>query len=173
MTTPSTQHSKGLIIWITGQPSSGKTTLAQLLVKSLGNSHLPIEWIDGDKLREETQNFDYTTKGRSLNIRTAVARATSHAAKGGVSIISMVSSVSIERDKIRNNRSCFMVYLRSTRRLRPCVADYQPPISPDLEIDTDQNDSITTFTLVFKGLCQRLFKLTDEIRIMRTNSTKN
>ena len=54
------------IIWLTGQPGSGKTTLANSLrdtiFKKLPNVDLMI--IDGDDLRNITINKDYSRKGR-------------------------------------------------------------------------------------------------------------
>ena len=55
-----------MIIWLTGQPGSGKTTLANQLIKSLtqNNKNIKILNIDGDDLRALNKNKDYSKKGR-------------------------------------------------------------------------------------------------------------
>ena len=47
-----------MIIWFTGQPGSGKTTLAKALMKEWNKPFL-LYHIDGDGHRELTGNFDY------------------------------------------------------------------------------------------------------------------
>jgi len=56
-----------MIYWFTGQPSSGKTTLANLL-----KNRLNIEYhLDGDELRALTLNKDYSITGRIKNVNHA------------------------------------------------------------------------------------------------------
>ena len=42
---------KGLVIWLTGLPCSGKTTLAESLAEQLRSARLPVEVLDGDEIR--------------------------------------------------------------------------------------------------------------------------
>ena len=59
-------------IWLTGQPASGKTTLANMLIDHFNkNGHEKDFYnIDGDDLRDLFQNKDYSRKGRFANIRS-------------------------------------------------------------------------------------------------------
>ena len=41
----------GCVIWLTGLPSSGKTTIALALASLLRNQGLPVEVLDGDEVR--------------------------------------------------------------------------------------------------------------------------
>ena len=43
--------SKGFVIWLTGLPSSGKTTIAESLAIALGKHGITPKILDGDKLR--------------------------------------------------------------------------------------------------------------------------
>ena len=65
------------VIWLTGQPASGKTTLANLLIESLSNEKPNKLYfnIDGDDLRNLFQNKDYSRKGRESNIRLGMSLA--------------------------------------------------------------------------------------------------
>ena len=62
-----------MIIWLTGQPGSGKTTLANLLIKSFNSDNLKVINIDGDDLRSISKNIDYSKEGRIKNISTAIS----------------------------------------------------------------------------------------------------
>ena len=62
-------------IWLTGQPASGKTTLANLLLKRLSKDNNLYFNIDGDDLRDLFQNKDYSRKGREANIRLGMSIA--------------------------------------------------------------------------------------------------
>lgn len=55
-----------MIIVLFGQPHSGKSTLADILVKKL-----PAENIDGDILRDLFKNKDYSREGRIKNLNRA------------------------------------------------------------------------------------------------------
>ena len=59
------------IIWLTGQPGSGKTTLANELKNRIEKNSKDVMIVDGDDLRNITTNKDYSRKGRENNIRTA------------------------------------------------------------------------------------------------------
>ena len=59
-----------MVIWFTGQPGSGKTTLAEELITRL--NHPKIIHIDGDDIRKtlaRTDAEDYSRDGRFKNIQ--------------------------------------------------------------------------------------------------------
>ena len=51
-------------IWFTGYPSSGKTTIAKLLIKKLDEYNLPVVNLDGDQIRNLFKNKIYNKKTR-------------------------------------------------------------------------------------------------------------
>ena len=56
-----------MILWFTGQPGSGKTTLCKemkIQLQKLNISEEKIFHIDGDDLRDLINNKDYSEKGR-------------------------------------------------------------------------------------------------------------
>ena len=57
-----------MIIWLTGQPGSGKTTLATEFIKHVKKDNTKIINIDGDDLRNISKNKDYSKEGRIKNI---------------------------------------------------------------------------------------------------------
>lgn len=60
-----------MVYWFTGQPSHGKTVLANMFKKT----HLPSAYrIDGDEMRELFTNKDYSIKGRVTKIILVILR---------------------------------------------------------------------------------------------------
>jgi adenylylsulfate kinase-like enzyme len=63
------------IYWLTGQPGAGKTVLAKKLVEFLQtekrNWRKTVFHLDGDHLRDLTENKDYSKEGRINNIQRA------------------------------------------------------------------------------------------------------
>ena len=64
-----------MILWLTGQPGSGKTTLANAFIKKVSKESPDIKIInlDGDDLRNINKNKDYSKEGRIKNISTAIS----------------------------------------------------------------------------------------------------
>ena len=64
-----------MIIWLTGQPGSGKTTLANHFIDSINKDSKKVRIIniDGDDLRNISKNKDYSKEGRIKNISTAIS----------------------------------------------------------------------------------------------------
>lgn len=55
---------KGIVYWITGLSGAGKTTLGSLLYHDLKETGEKVVILDGDELREITNNKDYSYEGR-------------------------------------------------------------------------------------------------------------
>ena len=92
------------IIWFTGQPGSGKTTIAINLIKKLNANNISnVMHIDGDDLRDLTSNKDYSKKGRIKNIELAQKIALFCANKGFHVIVSLVAPFKRE-DKFKQKQ---------------------------------------------------------------------
>ena len=63
-----------MILWFTGQPGSGKTTLCNEVIKRVSEK---VIHIDGDDIREVLDNKDYSENGRRKNIQFAINRISS------------------------------------------------------------------------------------------------
>lgn len=79
--------SAGLVVWITGRPSSGKSTLAQTLAARLAAKGVPCLVLDGDELREVLHAHDYSPAGRGRFYATLAALAALVARQGLVAIV--------------------------------------------------------------------------------------
>tara|TARA_B100001094_G_scaffold73689_1_gene70022 strand:- start:1669 stop:2109 length:441 start_codon:yes stop_codon:yes gene_type:complete len=125
-----------MILWLTGQPGSGKTTLCkEFSEKVIYSQHYlknKILHIDGDDLRDVLDNKDYSEKGRRKNIQFAIDMAKVMENKGYLVLVSLVSPY-------RDMRIGEVFYLHSTRDLRKDyhVENYEPPIENFTKINTD------------------------------------
>tara|TARA_X000001036_G_scaffold180568_2_gene170902 strand:+ start:5252 stop:5716 length:465 start_codon:yes stop_codon:yes gene_type:complete len=131
-----------MIIWFTGQPGSGKTTLANALIESIKkeDTNIKIINLDGDDLRNINKNKDYSKEGRIKNISTAISIMRFLANKNYLCIISIVAPYKFLRDELKDEFSFLEVYLH-TKEIRGrenfFAKDYEIPTDPKhLAIDT-------------------------------------
>lgn len=125
------------IIWITGQPGSGKTTICKQAIKQ-EDFH-----IDGDDLRNLFDNKDYSEVGRRKNIELAQQIAEYLHNKGKKVWVSLVSPYKDQREKFKSKmgKDLIEVYLH-TKELRGrenfFVKEYEAPSSNYLDLDTTE-----------------------------------
>jgi len=138
-----------MIIWLTGQPGSGKTTICKrILWEKPGVFH-----IDGDDLRDLFDNKDYTEAGRRKNIELAQQIAEYLQKKGRDVVVSLVSPFKDQRDKFKQKMgdNLFEVYIH-TREARGredfFVKNYEPPTENYLSIDTTDESVEDSFIKV-------------------------
>jgi adenylylsulfate kinase-like enzyme len=135
-----------MIIWLTGQPGSGKTTLAKWLESSYPNKGVIV---DGDDIREIFNNKDYSEVGRRENIDLAQKISKFIHNKGNVAIVSLVSPYKNQRDefKLEMGKDLIEVYVHTTDirgRENFHVKNYQPPTEFFIDIDTTNRPEFET-----------------------------
>ena len=128
-------------IWLTGQPASGKTTLATLLLKKLSKNENSQQCfnIDGDDLRNLFQNKDYSRKGREANIRLGMSIAAYLINKECIPIVSLVSPYINLREEFKSKYKVLEIYLHTSEirgRENFFAENYEPPRENFLDMDT-------------------------------------
>jgi adenylylsulfate kinase len=150
------------VIWITGLPASGKTTLALELKNRLILHDLDVEILDGDIARiKNSQDLGFSVKDREENIRRAAIMAKRIIKKNKIVVAAFITPTAktrkIARDIIHPDKF-FEVYLSTPlsvcesrdpkqlyKRARMGLikeftgisARYEVPIEPDISINTD------------------------------------
>ena len=97
-----TQHNKGLVIWLTGLSGAGKTTLARSLSGQLGAAGLLVETLDGDEVRENlSRGLGFSQEDRNTNVNRIGFVARLLARNGVVVLGAAISPYRQSRDDVR------------------------------------------------------------------------
>ncbi len=144
-----------MIINITGQAGSGKTTLSNEIAKLVKNPIL----IDGDELREIFVNKDYSEEGRRKNITNAYNIARFLDKKGFTPIIALISPYLDLREELKAQAKVAEIYLTTTQirgRENFFALNYVVPLEDFLPVNTDHEldtciDSILLYIIETHG----------------------
>ena len=136
-----------MVLWFTGQPGSGKTTLTNRFIddKLIGFMKIHpvrIVHIDGDDLRETVDNKDYSEEGRRENIKLAMNIARFLDNKGFIVVVSLVSPYRDLREELKMERNITEFYLHTTETRGKedyFVEDYEPPLHNFTDINTNKS----------------------------------
>src|ERR1700761_3209356 len=156
----------GAVVWLTGLPASGKSTLARALERRLfGKGGSPI-LLDGDTLRAGLNNdLGFSAQDRAENIRRLAEIASHPARNGHIAIVAAVSPSADDRAAARRiaDTAFREVYVATSAEV--CESrdpkghyakaragslhgftgignDYQPPTASELSIDTSAKSVI-------------------------------
>ena len=152
---------RGFVVWLTGLPGSGKTTIARRLEPMLRSLGLPVEVLDGDEVRKWlSPEAGFSREDRERHLRR-VAHVSHLLARNGVAVIaSFVSPYRSVRDFARELIKDFVeVYVKCSletcmrrdpkglykRALKGEISDmtglqdvYEEPLKPEVVVDTEQ-----------------------------------
>ena len=102
-------HRNDFVLWLTGLPCSGKTTLSDAVKLRLEMRGLSVEQLDGDCMRKKYGNsLGYTKKDRMTNIRHIVSEAQSQQQRGLVTLVSVISPYRSMREYARERIDDFV-----------------------------------------------------------------
>ena len=152
---------KGFVIWLTGLPASGKTTIARILHARLKSMGYKVELLDGDSVRPWlSPEAGFTREDRLRHLRR-VAYVSHLLARNGVIVIcSFVSPYREARDAARRLIKDFIeVYVRcplkvcmerdpkglyrralagEIRHMTGVDDPYEEPENPEVVVDTSR-----------------------------------
>ena len=155
---------KKFVFWILGPTSSGKTTIGKMLVKEMRDTNIPAIHYDGDEIRAffgETLGFRPEERLRAVSTCAQLGKKANEA--GLNVVISALTANDDSRSYIKNNvPNLVITYLTCPidiciqrdsrglyRKARQGTVDpktligldipYEPPIDPDIVIDTSKN----------------------------------
>lgn len=144
-----------MIYLFTGQPGSGKTTMAKKLQYWLQtekkNWRKSVFHIDGDQLRELFPNKDYSKEGREKNIQKAFDIAKYLDNCGNDVVISLVSPYREMREQLKSECKVQEIYChtKKTRGREEFFAlDYEKPMEFYVDLDTSASPDDTFAKLI-------------------------
>ena len=104
----------GCVLWITGLPASGKSTLAEEVCKVLESQDLAVEHLDGDKVRQIFPQTGFDRASRNEHIRRVGFLAGKLEKHGVIVVASFISPFSESRDSVRGMcRNFYEIYLNT------------------------------------------------------------
>lgn len=95
------------VVWLTGLPSSGKTTLALALAARLRAEGIATEVLDGDEVRLHFGPLGFSRADRFVNVHRVGYVANLLARNGVVAVCALVSPYRLDRDAVRQSAGKF------------------------------------------------------------------
>jgi len=152
---------KGFVLWFTGLPCSGKTTVADALAIRLKEMGQNVERLDGDIVRQSlTKDLGFSKEDRDKNIERVTFVAKLLSRNSVATLVSFVSPYRQERKYAKEETTNFIeVYVKCdveeckhrdvkgmyAKALRGEIKDftgvddpYEEPLKPEIVLDTDK-----------------------------------
>ena len=165
-------------MWLTGLPSSGKSTLAGHLARELARRGRRVELLDGDEVRRKlTRPLGFSREDRDENVRRVAYVAGLLARHGVLVVVAMISPYRAVRAEARAEIGAFLeVHVACgtdecirrdvkglyRRALAGEIANftgvsdpYEPPEQPDLVVQTDRESEAESLGKLLGLLEQR------------------
>lgn len=151
----------GAVVWFTGLPSSGKSTIAHAVYQQLLERSLAVELLDGSEVRESlSRGLGFSREDREENVRRIGYVAKLLSRNGVIAICAAVSPYRATRNEVRRNTTNFIecyvdcplsvaeardrdgMYARARRgeiaEFTGINAPYEPPDAPEVHIHADR-----------------------------------
>jgi bifunctional enzyme CysN/CysC len=176
---------RGAVIWLTGLPGAGKTTLARALERRLFTHGGSPILLDGDTLRAGiNSDLGFTAADRTENIRRLAELATHLARNGHIAIVAAVSPARADRASARRVAGEFFreIYLSTPveicesrdpkghyRKARTgqlagftgVGSSYEPPENPELSVDASHMSIVASTEAVEQMLIRTGVRFAD------------
>ncbi len=155
------QDQKGVTLWFTGLPCSGKSAIADIVAEKLKAQGLRAERLDGDIVRQDlTRDLGFSKADRDENIRRVTFVAKLLARNGVAVLVSFISPYREMRDRARQQiRNFVEIYVKCPvevcakrdvkgmyqKAMRGEIKEftgvndpYEEPLRPELILETDK-----------------------------------
>ena len=152
---------KGAVIWLTGIPGSGKTTIAEALVPVLRERGYPVEILDGDEIRRNlSPDCGFSREDRETHNKRVIFLSKLLARNGVITLVPLISPYREVRGLARREVGQFMeVWVKCSldecirrdpkglykKALAGQIKDltglqdtYEEPLDPELVVETDR-----------------------------------
>ena len=148
----------GAVLWFTGLSGSGKSTIAKLVVDLLAARGRAVEYLDGDEIREVFPATGFTPPERDAHVRRVGWVASRLERHGVVTVAALISPYETSRAFVRGLCRRFVEIYVSTpfdecarrdvkglyakakageiRNFTGLDDPYEPPVTPEIVIDT-------------------------------------
>lgn len=153
--------SRGACLWFTGLSGSGKTTTAEKLIPMLEERGRTVTLLDGDVVRTHlSRGLGFSREDRDENVRRVGFVAAEIVRHGGLVVCALVSPYRATRDEVRamvdaaGGQGSFVeihvdtpleevmardvkgLYAAGTQQMTGVSDPYEPPLTPELRLQT-------------------------------------
>jgi adenylylsulfate kinase len=151
---------KGYVLWFTGPPGAGKTTLAERLKTILNNNGTVVEILDGDEIRKGlSKDLGFSKEDREKHNERVMFVAKLLSRNGIVTLVPLISPYRAVRERARKEIPNFIeIYIKcpldvlikrdpkglykkalagEITNLTGLQDTYEEPLSPEIVIDTN------------------------------------
>jgi adenylylsulfate kinase len=156
------KHDRGLTVWLTGLPCSGKSTLAQALETWLRERSYRVEVLDGDVIRTHlSSELGFSKEDRDINVRRIGFVCQLLSRNGVIAIAAAIAPYRATREDVRKTNSPNFLEVHVDCPVDVCIqrdvkgmykkamagtlagftgvdAVYEAPIAPELVLKTSQ-----------------------------------
>lgn len=174
----STHYTAAPVIWLTGIPGSGKTTIAKALYPKLKELGFKAEILDGDSVRKElSPELGFTKQDREIHARRVVYLCKLLSRNGIVSIVCLISPYrefrKYARSETNTNNNFVEVYVKCS--LETCINrdpkglykkaisgeikdltglqdPYEEPENPEVIVNTEQYTLEESVNTILEGV---------------------
>jgi len=166
---------KAPVIWLTGIPASGKTTLALELQKFYENKGIPIEILDGDEIRKTlSKDLGLSPEDRKEHNRRVIFVAKILAKNGVTTIVPLISPYRETRANARKEIPDFIeIWVKTSvdecikrdpkglykkalageiKNLTGLQAPYEEPQNAELILDTEKHSVEESIDLIISSV---------------------
>jgi len=163
------------VLWLTGIPGSGKTTLAMELKQFYQKKNIPVEILDGDEIRKTlSKDLGFSPEDRKEHNRRVIFLAKLLAKNGVTTIIPLISpyretranarkeiplfveiwvKASIDECKKRDPKGLYKKAIAGEiTNLTGLQAPYEEPENPELIIDTEKHSVEESVDLIISTI---------------------
>ena len=165
-----------MTVWLTGLPSSGKTTIARAVEKRLLDEGLPVEVLDGDVVRTHlTKDLGFSRDDREENVRR-IGFVADLLSRNGVTVLCpVIAPYRAVRDEVRQLHGDRFVEVYVSTPLDQCAErdvkglyakqkagelagltgvddPYEPPLNPEVVVPTHEQTLDESVETVWRAL---------------------
>ncbi|MCK4443658.1 MAG: adenylyl-sulfate kinase [Thermoplasmata archaeon] len=166
---------RGCVVWLTGLPGSGKTTIARVLEKKLVEHGKRVEVLDGDEVRENlSPHLGFSKEDRQIHANRVAYVSKLLSRNGVIAIVGLISPYRDFRQRAREMMGDFVeVYVKCS--VDECmerdvkghykkamageiqnftgVSDpYEEPENPEVVVDTENQTPEESADKIFEAL---------------------
>lgn len=168
---------QGCVVWLTGLPGSGKTTIARIIESELRSKGINIEVLDGDEVRKNlSPELGFSKQDRETHAKRVVYISKLLSRNGVITLVALISPYRTFRQYARETigKNFVEIWVKASpetchkrdpkglykkadegkiTNLTGMQDPYEPPLNPELVVETEKESPLQSASKVIE--CMR------------------